>query len=286
MPSRGAADGKVEGLSGYPLFSAPPEVADALAWTGCDGCSTASNHSIDQGFSGLVETLEVLETAGLGQAGTAATEEGSKQTTLYDVDGVSVAHFAATWWLNGLQLPAEAPWSVDLDVDRILSQGATARAAGADFVVVSIHCCVEYRALPTSYQVAIGEALIASPDVDLVVGHHAHVVQPIDVVDGEFIVYGLGNFLSGQQWSPETTDGVLVTAEIAPRREGWWSTRAIHFTPTWVEGGSYRIIPAAEAIAAGWPSPSLTAALTASWRPTASIIRLFDPPMVEPSAYP
>ncbi len=197
VPSRGAADGKVEGLSGYPLFSAPPEVADALAWTGCDGCSTASNHSIDQGFSGLVETLEVLETAGLGQAGTAATEEGSKQTTLYDVDGVSVAHFAATWWLNGLQLPAEAPWSVDLDVDRILSQGATARAAGADFVVVSIHCCVEYRALPTSYQVAIGEALIASPDVDLVVGHHAHVVQPIDVVDGEFIVYGLGTSSPG-----------------------------------------------------------------------------------------
>lgn len=72
------------GLSGYPLFSAPAVVADALAWAGYDGCSTASNHAIDQRFSGLVETFEVLEAAGLGHAGTAATEADSQQITMYD----------------------------------------------------------------------------------------------------------------------------------------------------------------------------------------------------------
>lgn len=238
-------------LSGYPTFNAPREVAAALAAAGYDGCSTASNHSIDQGVGGVVSTLSVLEDAGLRQAGMAVAIE-DVGPAFYSTDGAEVAHLSATWWLNGLRLPEDKPWLVQmLEVDDLLDQARSAREAGADVVVVSIHCCAEYRVTPTGYQRAVARALIASPYVDLVIGHHAHVVQPVEAVDGEYIFYGLGNFLSAQRSRPETQDGVIVTVEFAARGDGW-SARAPVARPTWVESTSYRILTAAPVNPASW----------------------------------
>lgn len=239
------------GLSGYPTFNAPRQVADALAGVGYDGCSTASNHSFDQGPEGIADTVAVLDEAGLGQAGMAARAEDAGAAR-YRVGDVDVAHISATWWLNGLRLPLDQPWLVQLlDVEHLLAQAAAARGAGAEVVVVSVHCCTEYQREPTPYQRDVARALISSPDVDLVVGHHAHVVQPIEEVDGEVIVYGLGNFLSAQRSRPATQDGVIVLTELALRGDRW-STRSVSAVPTWVEGDSYRILPAAGHNDASW----------------------------------
>ena len=75
----------------------------------------------------------------------------------------------------------------------MLAAAARARAAGAEVVVASLHCCLEYDNDPTEAQVAAVRTLLASPDIDLVLGHHAHVVQPFEQVDGEWAAYGLGN---------------------------------------------------------------------------------------------
>ncbi|MFP3915260.1 MAG: CapA family protein [Actinomycetota bacterium] len=239
-------------LSGYPTFNAPRQVADAVADAGYDGCSTASNHSYDQGEAGIASTLEVLEEAGLDQAGMATGPEDAGRATFYRTESATVAHLSATWWLNGLRLPPGKPWLVQmLEVDGLLSQAEAARREGADVVVVSVHCCTEYRTAPTDYQREVARRLIASPHVDLVVGHHAHVVQPVEEVDGEYIVYGLGNFLSAQRSRPSTQDGVIVEVEMALRGEGW-AARELRAYPTWVEGGSYRILPAARHNAASW----------------------------------
>jgi poly-gamma-glutamate synthesis protein (capsule biosynthesis protein) len=247
-------------LSGYPAFNAPREVADALAAAGYDGCSTASNHSLDQGVEGIEATLAVLASVGLGQAGMAATPD--RPTTTYQVGEVTVAHLSATWWLNGLELPEGREWMVDmLVVDDILVEAAAARAEGADVVVVSTHCCVEYQTRPTSHQEDVYRALVSSPDVDLVVGTHPHVVSPIERVGEEYVLYSLGNFLSGQRWLPETTDGVIVLVDQALRGDRW-STRGVEVVPTWVEGGTYRVKLAADA------NP-------ASWRRTAAAITLY-----------
>ena len=82
------------------------------------------------------------------------------------------------------------------DVDRMLAAAARARAAGAEVVVASLHCCLEYDNDPTEAQVAAVRTLLASPDVDLVLGHHAHVVQPFEQVAGEWAAYGLGNSIA------------------------------------------------------------------------------------------
>ena len=247
------------GLSGYPNFNAPRQVADGLAAAGYEGCSTASNHSFDQGVAGVESTLEVLATAGLRQAGMALGADGL-QATMYQVGDHLVAHLASTYWLNGYRLPDDKPWLVQLiDVPALLEQAAAARQAGADVVVVSTHCCTEYQSAPTSYQRDVARSLIASPDVDLVVGHHAHVVQPIEKVDEEYILYGLGNFLSAQRSRPATQDGVIAAVEFAPRAGGW-SARGVTAHPTWVEGGTYRVLPAADF------NPT-------SWGRTASVLR-------------
>ena len=182
---------------GYPTFAVQPEIVDALAGAGYDLCSTASNHSLDDGAAGLVRTLDTLDAAGIGHTGTYRTEADSLQPTIVDVHGIKVGHVAATYGLNGGGPPADRPWEVSVapvpDVDGMLAAAARAKAAGADVVVASLHCCVEYDNDPTGAQVAAVRALLASPDIDLVLGHHAHVVQPFEQVGGEWVAYGLGN---------------------------------------------------------------------------------------------
>ena len=272
-------------LSGYPLFSAPAGLADALAWAGYDGCSTASNHSIDQGAAGVTDTLDVLDAAGLGHAGTARNAAEAASITTYDVEGIQVAHLAATWWLNGLHLPADKPWLAELiDVDRLLADAATARGHGADLVVVSLHCCAEYSSTPTAYQVGLAARLLTSPNIDLVIGHHAHVLQPVAAVGEEFAAYGLGNFLSGQLGSDLTRDGAILAAEAVPRGDVW-AVRSLTATPTWVASGTYRILPAAETVQAGWAGSWLDAQLAASWRRSMATLQRYGV-TVAPSAVP
>ncbi|MDX1450455.1 MAG: CapA family protein, partial [Acidimicrobiia bacterium] len=247
------------GVSGYPLFNAPAEVADGLADIGFDGCSTASNHSLDQGIEGILDTLEVLERRGLGSAGMFADQQTAGAATRYRLDDLDVAHLSATFSLNGLRLPAGREWMLQRIVeDQILTAAADARRSGADFVILSLHCCTEYQTPPTPFQRQVARRLIGSPDIDLIVGHHAHVIQPVEQVGDEYIVYGLGNFLSGQQFEPRVSDGVVVYADISPRGEHW-SVREISAAPTRVVDGSYRIVP--------------VSAATASWHRTMGTLR-------------
>jgi poly-gamma-glutamate synthesis protein (capsule biosynthesis protein) len=233
------------GLSSYPLFNAPREVADALAWAGYDGCSTASNHSIDKGVDGIAGTLRVLREAGLSQSGMADDPGSGWEATTYEVDGVRIANISATYWLNGLVMPRDKQHLVQLlDVDQLILVAARARGAGADLVVVSMHCCLEYQQQPTIGQLQIAHELVNSEFIDLVVTHHAHVVSPIERVGDEFIVHGLGNFLSGMHSDPRTSDGVIVHAN-AGRVGDVWRFTSINVTPTSVTPWSWRVAPAA-----------------------------------------
>jgi poly-gamma-glutamate synthesis protein (capsule biosynthesis protein) len=229
-------------LSGFPLFSSPAEVADGLVSAGFDGCSTASNHSLDRGVQGIVDTIDVLEGAGLRQAGMARVEGEGK--ALYEVAGATVAHISATYSFNGLRLPEGSEWMAQLiDVPKIRREARRARTSGADLVVVSVHCCVEYQTMPTARQVEIYRELVESPFIDLVVSHHAHVVQPIERVGDEYIIYGLGNFISGQFFLPNTSDGLI--AMVTARNEGSvWRFDEVAVVPTTVVRGSYLVRPA------------------------------------------
>ncbi|MGY1885911.1 CapA family protein [Blastococcus sp. SYSU DS0753] len=236
---------------GYPSFSVQPEIVDALAGAGYDLCSTASNHSLDAGFDGLTRTIDTLAGAGIGHTGTYRSREESGRPTLVDVDGVRVGHVAATFSLNGVPLPAGREWSVDVaalpDVPGMLAAAARARAAGAEVVVASLHCCQEYDNDPTPTQEAAAGALLGSPDVDLVLGHHAHVVQPVEQIGGEWVAYGLGNHLAEHATRGyPTEDSVAARFTFTRGADGRFAVSRAEAVPLRIELGedAVRIVPA------------------------------------------
>jgi poly-gamma-glutamate synthesis protein (capsule biosynthesis protein) len=271
-----------QGLTGYPRFRAPREVADALAAVGYDGCSTASNHSIDKGFAGLSDTLDVLDDVGLRHTGTARTEEEASGARLYTVGPAVVGHLSYTYGMNGLRPPRDAVWSVNrIDAAAILAEADRVRAAGADFVVVSLHWGAEYTISPTRSQRKLADELLASDSIDLLVGHHAHVVQPLGRVGDKYVAYGLGNFLSGQCCNPPNTrDGVIAFFEIA-RRGDDWVVRKVEFTPTWVNRyGSYHVYSIPDALENPDISDSFKRTLAASQRRTVASLGQFGEQIV------
>lgn len=235
-------------ISGYPMFNAPHELARDAAGAGYDACSTASNHSLDRGFAGIIATLDHLDAAGLHHAGTARTQQEAETPTAFDVAGVQVAHLAYTYGSNGIPLPAEAPWALNLiDQTKMLADAAMARVMGAEFVIVSVQWGNEYQREPTAQQRSVAQALLESPDVDLIIGHHVHVVQPVEKVGDKYVAYGLGNFLSNQSGGGRlpagTQDGVIMHFDVNEAEPGVFKVIGATFTPTYVDRPAFRIVP-------------------------------------------
>jgi poly-gamma-glutamate synthesis protein (capsule biosynthesis protein) len=235
---------------GYPSFAVQPEIVDALAGVGFDLCSTASNHSLDDGAAGLGRTLDALDAAGIGHSGTYRTEADSLQPTIVDVHGIKVAQVAATYGLNGDGPPADRAWEVSVapvpDVAGMLAAAARARAAGAQVVIASLHCCVEYEHDPTAAQVAAVHTLLASPDIDLVLGHHAHVVQPFEEIGGKWVAYGLGNFVAEMAQEGDPYDEVAARFTFTRGDDGRFRVTTAQAIPLHVDvsGGRVQVVPA------------------------------------------
>jgi poly-gamma-glutamate synthesis protein (capsule biosynthesis protein) len=226
-------------FTGYPVFSAPPQVAAGLAEAGYDGCSTASNHTLDMGMDGVERTLSGLEAAGLGFAGSARTEEEAATPRVYRVrpaesGEVPVAHLSYTYGFNGFQPPEGREWAANLiDEDAILDEAARARAASAEIVVLSMHWGTEYAHDADDAQRSLAR-LVASDDVDLILGHHAHVVQPVEQIGGEWVVFGMGNQIAGQSSPPidSRREGLTVRAEFTEVEPGVWESGTLEAVPT------------------------------------------------------
>jgi poly-gamma-glutamate synthesis protein (capsule biosynthesis protein) len=238
-------------VSGYPIFNAPTEIAEALATAGFDGCDTASNHTLDKGFDGAVATLDVLEAAGLKHTGSFRTEAEAANGggVLYDANGVSVGHLAYSMDTNGIPIPVGKEWVINLnDPDKMLADAAALKAAGAEIVVMSVHWGAEYQAQPTPYQIDLANKLLASPNVDLILGDHVHVVQPTEKIGDKYVVYGMGNFLSNQSPAAgliaSSQDGSLYSFDFTEQADGRFVATAARVTPTFVTRPGYVITPA------------------------------------------
>ncbi|MCO1578201.1 CapA family protein [Crossiella sp. SN42] len=224
-------------FKGYPSFNAPPEVVTALKTTGYDTCSTASNHTLDQGVDGVKRTLDALDAAGLKHTGSARTAPEAAKPVIYEVNGVKVGHISHTFGFNGLKLPADKPWlSNQLSAESVLKAARATKAAGAEVVLASLHWGVEYRHDPTADQKQLAAKLLDDPAIDLIIGHHAHVVQPIAKVAGKWVAYGLGNHIAKHE-EPRgvTEEGVLARFRFAEANGSWQVTA--DYVPTLVDLG-------------------------------------------------
>jgi poly-gamma-glutamate capsule biosynthesis protein CapA/YwtB (metallophosphatase superfamily) len=262
-----------ENLSSFPVFDVPHEIADAIAWAGYDTCSTASNHSIDQGMSGVGATLDALDEAGVAHAGTARTPQEARHITFFKVNGAKVAQLSYAYGFNGFTPQEE--WEANrIQPSQIIADAKRARDRGSDFTIVSLHWGTEYINDPTVPQRQVADRLAASRFVDLIIGHHAHVVQPIDRYGPKIVVFGMGNFLSGMTTSlghPGVDDGVIVHITVQERHRGFAVTK-VAYTPTWVEPGTWRILPVAASLDSRKTPDALRPLLEASWTRTSDII--------------
>ncbi|MFI5669689.1 CapA family protein [Streptomyces sp. NPDC051704] len=194
-------------FTGYPAFQSPPDVADGLKDAGYDGCSTASNHTLDAGAEGLKRTLDTFDRTGLKHAGSARTAAEAATPTLYTAGSAKVAHLAYTYDTNGYPMPEGQPWAVNLmEKDKIIADARAARKAGADVVLVSVHWGTEWQTEPDEKQLSLGKELTASqsggrPDIDMILGTHAHIPQAYEKVNGTWIVYGMGDQVAGEMFN-------------------------------------------------------------------------------------
>lgn len=239
-------------FEGYPTFSVPPQVLQGVKQAGYDGCSTASNHSIDQGEAGVVRTIDAFDAAKLGHTGTFRSADQANTPMLYTVHGVKVAHLAYALNFNGLRLPPGKQWLANrIAPAKVIAMAKRARTAGAEIVVVSLHWGTEYQHEPDADQRNWARQIIASPYVDVILGHHAHVVQPIERIGGKWVVYGMGNELAKHaEPTNGNREGIMARVtftEQAPKR---WKVTKIEAIPTWVElDPDIRVIELSRALA-------------------------------------
>jgi len=237
------------GQPGIPyLFNAPQELPEALRHSGFTILSMANNHAYDQGPAGLQETLTRLEVAGLMAVGSGRDEAQATAARILERNGIRIAFLAWTDLLNRrCNRAGQGPWVNQLDVDQACAAVRAARAQ-ADAVVVSIHWGKEDRHDPTPRQREVAQRLLEA-GADLILGHHPHVLQPLDVseVGGRrvAVAYSLGNFISNQDRfydaarmslvQGDERDGAAVTATFTRKGSNRVELESIGYTPLWTE---------------------------------------------------
>lgn len=236
-------------FTGYPIFSVPPQLADAAAWAGFDTCSTASNHSLDTGLPGIRRTLDKLDQVGLRHTGTARNAKEAARPNILDVAGVKVAQLSYTFSFNGIPRPAGQNWVANL-IDRkaILADARRARDHGAEIVILSVQWGTEYQHEPDDGQLRLARELLTSPDIDLIVGHHVHVVQPFEKIGTKWVAYGISN-LTTYGSSEDTQQAVVPTFTFTRDGSGRWQVTHVEVVSTWMQyQPSARVIDLARAI--------------------------------------
>ena len=199
------------GVSGYPSFNAPYELGDALMDAGFDVVLHATNHALDKGKRGIENCISFWresypDTPVLGIHDSEASQE---EIYVREEDGLRIAVLNYTYGTNGIPLPADMPYAVDM-LDRERAADDLRRAEElADFVIVCPHWGTEYVLEQTEVQEDWAEFFVEN-GADLILGTHPHVIEPIEWVTSEngnrgLVYYSLGNFVN---WTSGTGKGV------------------------------------------------------------------------------
>lgn len=191
------------GLSGYPTFNSPQELGDAEAAAGFDVILHGTNHALDKGRDGILNSIRFWEEnhPDIAYLGIHKNQESQDNIYVYENKGMRIAILNYTYGTNGIQLPKDMPYAVDyLEEERILRDLQKAREL-ADFIIVCPHWGTEYNLGIDSSQRRWTDIFLKN-GVDLVIGTHPHVIEPMEWVSDEeghrmLVYYSLGNFVTG-----------------------------------------------------------------------------------------
>lgn len=210
--------GKEVGYSNYPTFNTPEALAYDLKKIGIDVLSTANNHSLDKRYSGLESTIKFLDDADIAHTGTYTSEEEQNKILIQNVKGIKIAFLSFTYGTNGIPIPSGKDYCINLiDENLILKQIELAKSENPDLICAFMHWGTEYvtNQLPSQEKYA---DLLFKNGVDIILGGHPHVLEPMEkrtitLDDGTtkdgFVIYSLGNFISGQTKENTKTSAIL-----------------------------------------------------------------------------
>lgn len=234
--------GKSRGYTGYPTFNTPEVLGENLKDIGVDVLSTANNHCMDKGYSGLESTLDFLDEYGISHMGTSRSEEEQDTILVKDINGIKIAFLAYTYGTNGITIPSDKTYSVNLiDKELIKEHIKLAKEQDVDVICVNMHWGTEYRLKQTSSQEDLADFLFKN-GVDIILGSHPHVLEPMEkrtitLEDGtqkdDFVIYSLGNFVSGQIYA-NTKSTVILDIQITKDSEGKISIDSVNYTPIYL----------------------------------------------------
>ena len=210
------------GYSNYPRFNSPDSLITAIKNIGVDVISTAGNHCLDYGFSGLSRTIDVLDSNGLSHLGTYKSQEEQSKILYKDIDGVKIAFLNYTYGTNGIPVPSGKDFCVNLiDKDLMSYQINLAKDENADVIIACMHWGTEYSTVQNSEQEELADFLFKS-GVDIIIGNHPHVAEPMEkrsvtLEDGTvkdcFVIYALGNFTADQNYA-NTRSSVILNLDL------------------------------------------------------------------------
>lgn len=201
------------GLSSYPTFNSPQEVGDTFIDIGFNLVSLANNHTLDRGKKGIYSSLEYWHSKkNIMTAGSYSSELERITPNIMEKNGIKYALLSYTTTTNGLNVPKDEPYLISVYNKDTVKEDIERLRDKTDLLMVSMHWGEEYTNTPTESQKEIASYL-ANLGVDIIIGHHPHVVQPIDFIDNTMVIYSLGNFLASQYGVNKLT-GLMASVTV------------------------------------------------------------------------
>ena len=212
--------GKELGLSAYPRFNSPEEIGNDMVNLGFNLVSLANNHTMDKGEKGVINSVNFWKTKpGVYYTGQALSyEDREENIKILEKNGITYAFFAYTTVTNGLLPPSGKEYLTNIYSEEKVKQDIDKVKGKVDFIIVSMHWGEEYTTYPNNSQKTIAKYL-SSLGVNLVIGNHAHSIQPVEMIDNTLVFYALGNFIAAQDTKDKQT-GAIAYVKVTKNLDG------------------------------------------------------------------
>lgn len=202
------------GLSHYPRFNSPYEVGDAFLDAGFNLVSLSTNHTMDRGEEAVLNSIAYWDSKKemAFTAGTYSSEEERNKVRIQEVNGIKYAFFSYTMWTNGLSSPLGKDYLWNIYSDEQAKEDISRVRDQVDVVMVAMHWGTEYSNGVSDEQRETA-AYLSSLGVDIIIGSHPHVIEPIEMIDDTLVIYSLGNFISAQETTNQLT-GLMASVTV------------------------------------------------------------------------
>lgn len=238
--------GKERGYSNYPVFNSPDELVRDVKSTGLDIITTAGNHCLDMGYSGLSRTIDVLKNNGIEQLGTYKSQEERDTIFIKDVKGVKIAFIDYTYGTNGIPVPSGKEYCVNLiDRNLIKKDIEAAKSQNVDMIVACMHWGDEYKTKANKEQEDLADFLFKN-GVNVIIGNHPHVLEQMEkrtitLEDGTtqdgFVIFACGNFICDQN-AENTRNSIILNLDITRHSDGKVTVDKANYIPIYMYKGA------------------------------------------------